>query len=62
MENPLEHKIKHYTNYTTTIENEFKKLRFGITSCKESNETYLTEIRKELVDLHEMMDFDALKQ
>jgi hypothetical protein len=62
MRNLLPHKVKHYKNFALLVERTYRKLRYGISSCKAELDADLTYMRKELVDWQSNEDEDALMQ
>jgi hypothetical protein len=60
MKNLLSNKIKYYSNFANAMYAEYRKLKYGITTCKLSGKKYLDEIRKSLVDYQVNDDGNAL--
>lgn len=61
--NLLFDKLKYYENFADSIYTEFRKLKYGIASCKVSGtKRYIDEMRKEIVDYQSRDDGDALTQ
>ena len=57
----LPHKSKHYKNFAEAMHRQYKKLRYGIDTCKASIDDELASIRKELVDWEANEDDGALE-
>ena len=57
----LPHKPKHYKNFAEAMHRQYKKLRYGIDTCKASIDDELASIRKELVDWEANEDDGALE-
>lgn len=62
MRNLLFDKAKYYKNFANSVYAEFRKLSYGIASCKNTGELYLNEMRKDIVDYQSNDDGDALTQ
>ena len=59
--NLLSEKDKYYSNFADAMYAEFRKIKYGITSCKKKfTPLYLDSIRKELVDYQATDDGGAL--
>lgn len=57
----LPHKAKHYKTFADVIHRQYKKLRYGIDSCKPAADEDLASMRKELVDWEANEDGGALE-
>jgi hypothetical protein len=57
----LQHKSKHYKSFAEAMHRQYKKLRYGIDTCKASIDDDLASIRKELVDWEANEDDGALE-
>jgi hypothetical protein len=57
----LPNKAKHYKNFAESVHRQYKKLRYGLQSCKASIDDELASIRKELVDWEANEDDGALE-
>ena len=62
MRNLLAEKSKYYKNFADSVYNQYRNIKYGIASCKKNANTYLDEVRKELVDYQAKDDGDALTQ
>lgn len=63
MRNLLFDKIKYYENFADSVYTEFRRLKYGIASCRVSGtKLYIDELRKEIVDYQSRDDGDALTQ
>lgn len=63
MRNLLPQKDKYLGNFANSIYNEFRKMRYGIASCKKDvTPLYLDEMRKDIVEYQSNDDGDALTQ
>lgn len=61
MRNLLAEKSKYYKNFANSVYDQFRRIKYGIASCKGRN-LDLDAIRKELVDYQAKDDADALTQ
>jgi hypothetical protein len=62
MRNLLPDKVKYYSNFANSMYAEYRKLRYGITSCKKTGKRYLDEIRKDIINYQANDDGEALSQ
>ena len=62
MRNLLAEKSKYYKNFADSVYSQYRKIKYGIASCKKNTNSYLDEVRKELVDYQAKDDGDALTQ
>lgn len=60
--NLLFDKNKYYTNFANSIYDVFRKMKYGISSCKSKSPLYLDEIRKDIVDYQAHDDGGALTE
>ena len=62
MRNLLAEKSKYYKNFADSVYSQYRKIKYGIASCKKNTNSYLDEVRKDLVDYQTKDDGDALTQ
>jgi hypothetical protein len=62
MRNLLPDKIKYYSNFANSMYAEYRKLKYGIATCKKTGKRYLDEIRKDIVNYQSNDDGQALSQ
>lgn len=62
MRNLLPDKVKYYSNFANSMYAEYRKLRYGIATCKRTGKRYLDEIRKDIVNYQANDDGEALSQ
>lgn len=62
MRNLLADKLKYYNNFANSMYAEYRKLKYGIATCKRTGKRYLDEIRKDIVDYQANDDGEALCQ
>jgi len=62
MRNLLPQKEKYLMNFANSVYDEYRKLKYGIQSCKKSGEIWLNEIRKDIAEYQSNDDGDALTQ
>jgi hypothetical protein len=60
MRNLLTHKTKHYKAFADAVVQQYRQIRYGIGSCRPSEELDLAMIRKECVDWQSNDDHEAL--
>lgn len=62
MRNLLAERSKYYKNFADSVYNQYRKIRYGIQSCKPSTELYIDGMRKEIVDYQANDDGEALTE
>jgi len=62
MRNLLPQKDKYLMNFANTVYDQFRKMRYGIESCKKGRELYIDEMRKDLVMYQSNDDGEALSE
>lgn len=62
MRNLLPDKVKYYSNFANSMYAEYRKLKYGINTCKRTGKRYLDEIRKDIVNYQSNDDGEALCQ
>jgi hypothetical protein len=62
MRNLLPNKVKYYSNFANLMYSEYRKLKYGINTCKRTGKRYLDEIRKDIVNYQFNDDGEALCQ
>lgn len=60
MRNLLPKKDKYYINFANSVYDEFRKIKYGISSCNKKGKIWLDEIRKEIAEYQSRDDGDAL--
>lgn len=60
--NLLFDKDKYYKNFANSVYDVFRKMKYGISSCKVKSSLYLDEIRKDIVDYQAHDDGGALTE
>jgi hypothetical protein len=62
MRNLLAERSKYYKNFADSVYSQYRKIRYGIQSCKPSTELYIDGMRKEIVDYQANDDGEALTE
>lgn len=60
MRNLLPNKVEHYKTFASAVEGVFKRIRYGIDTCKRKTSYDLALMRKHIVDWQTNEDDDAL--
>lgn len=50
--NLLSQKERHIVNFANSVYDEFRKMKYGIQSCRRTTELYIAQMRKDLIDYH----------
>lgn len=53
---------KHFIKFANSYYDEFRRMRFGVKSCKKPSEVWLDELRHEILQYQKVDDTDALCQ
>jgi hypothetical protein len=56
----LHHKEKYLINFANSVYDEFRKMKYGIESCRKTGKLYIDEMRHDLIQYHMNDDGDAL--
>jgi len=62
MRNLLPDKVKYYSNFANSMYAEYRKLKYGIATCKRTGKRYLDQVRKDIVNYQANDDGEALSQ
>ena len=62
MRNLLPQKEKHLMNFANSVYAEFRKMKYGIESCRKTGEIWLNELRKDIITYQETSVKDGLCQ
>ena len=62
MRNLLADKVKYYSNFANSMYAEYRKLKYGIDTCRKTGKRYIDEIRKDIVNYQANDDGEALCQ